>query len=1396
MTEVSVIPADPDGLDFRFRVGTSILTEFAVSHTPADVLRELVQNEYDAGGTELTVEFGPDALVVRGNGKTIDKAGWDRLGVMLGHGLVAGAAERVEPKANGIGSKNFGLRSLFLLGDRIHVMSGGRRTILDRTSGALAEPLAEPGSRGRRGVTIAVPYRQADDGPLRAFDLGREGEALTTIAAELAPTLIKLARPGPGKNLRAVVLRSARLGHELRWRQSARADKAIPGLIRRAARLDHSGSHLEGVPEAIMEAEYQQVVTPPAGLRRPDVPGCFRVPAGRIRLAVSVRVRRSHLDLAVPGIFYYPIGATRSRTGFGFSISAPFEMTEDRSQLVDPQNSDWNAWLIRKSAALAVRLLPGSLFTAFGPDAFLALDPRTAASSTVPDLTAEVDRLLRTERCWPTQARAGRNGRILPAPAASLTVPTSPTLSAFTASTLPPADLLHAGLAVRADMQAMAVALGAKAFTAGSLVRLRCAGASAQNLATRLGDTEASRCFTEFPGALRDLAIQQRFAAALDGCRPELSDENRKDLRTSATTMTRAGTLSSPDALWVADEALAAAVPAEQALHPGLAGSRVLAGLCRRFNFSGWAADTASRITDGTASQQERDALARYIRGRPTLSQKAWAALRRSPVIPDHRGEWTAPADMVSRSASGAALLEPALHLPARADEANESLRPLRFRRAVRGSDLVALARLVEQGTVPPAVMSRAVGRLQRLLTPAVLTQLKGLRFLEAGPGTVTAPADAYLRSDRIAAILGEGAPYASGIPASLLRRLGCRTEPRADDIVAALAKLRDEGRGPSRPDLIYPALVAALRADHRPAGQLRDQPVIWTGDRWEAPGDCLTGADNRGALLDAVTVLPETLRDVWVFLGAAQRPAEDHWRRLLIRVGELYGGQRQVPQRAADALRRAYRQLGKLPERLSPSTPCLLDDHRRLHSPGEAAAGTYLINDDPALASAAQAQGVPVAFADTSDPRVNAFLRAAGTQPLSASAALAGTTYGPDARPDDTLRTGAVLARLHAPVFGSAVAALASAVCGPGRSCTAVSLTARLAQITQITIVDGITRAYHLAGHDVTVAADYDLAENQIILDQVASSHEVRRLAAGAIAVLVGAGPLGEQVLGDGVYFLLRCRSAREMQRELQRRKVAWQPAALPDADTDDEDDDEDMASLAGALSRNLVREAMSGPAGSTSRTQPPPAPSPSRPARPPLPDLGLVRPRPATGIGMPQPPSHAGPGGGGYGAWSPRSPREAEDDRALGRRGEEIVLAIERERVSRLGLPADRVTWTADAIPSADHDIASVDDDDGSELWIEVKSTTGRDGQFSWTAAEFRLAIQARGRYILYRVFEADTTTPSWSRIRDPIGAFEAGELRLDIDRLTGDTGPLAQPPATQPDADGTKQPMEARK
>ena len=98
-------------------------------HNHADVLRELVQNEYDAGGSRLQVLFGNGELIIRGNGSPIDAAGWKRLSVMLGTGLVGSSDRTIAQKVNGIGSKNFGLRTLFLYGDQIHIRSGGFQTI-------------------------------------------------------------------------------------------------------------------------------------------------------------------------------------------------------------------------------------------------------------------------------------------------------------------------------------------------------------------------------------------------------------------------------------------------------------------------------------------------------------------------------------------------------------------------------------------------------------------------------------------------------------------------------------------------------------------------------------------------------------------------------------------------------------------------------------------------------------------------------------------------------------------------------------------------------------------------------------------------------------------------------------------------------------------------------------------------------------------------------------------------------------------------------------------------------------------------------------------------------------------------------------------------------------------
>jgi hypothetical protein len=99
---------------FETAIGSSVVEQIVIGHTPGDILRELVQNEFDAKGHEMRVTFGHEHLNISGTGRHVDKAGWERLSVILGTGDVispGGVSRKVQPKENGIGSKNFGLRS-------------------------------------------------------------------------------------------------------------------------------------------------------------------------------------------------------------------------------------------------------------------------------------------------------------------------------------------------------------------------------------------------------------------------------------------------------------------------------------------------------------------------------------------------------------------------------------------------------------------------------------------------------------------------------------------------------------------------------------------------------------------------------------------------------------------------------------------------------------------------------------------------------------------------------------------------------------------------------------------------------------------------------------------------------------------------------------------------------------------------------------------------------------------------------------------------------------------------------------------------------------------------------------------------------------------------------------
>src|SRR5581483_11680113 len=87
-------------------------------------------------------------------------------------------------------------------------------------------------------------------------------------------------------------------------------------ILRRAIHVEASRlSGSEVNRHTVEEVEFQKVIPLPQQYRDQAIPGYFKVPGGRIRLAVSMRKRRKKIDIEQSGHFFYPLGATKAYTG-------------------------------------------------------------------------------------------------------------------------------------------------------------------------------------------------------------------------------------------------------------------------------------------------------------------------------------------------------------------------------------------------------------------------------------------------------------------------------------------------------------------------------------------------------------------------------------------------------------------------------------------------------------------------------------------------------------------------------------------------------------------------------------------------------------------------------------------------------------------------------------------------------------------------------------------------------------------------------------------------------------------------------------------------------------------------------------------------------------------------
>jgi len=447
---------------------------------------------------------------------------------------------------------------------------------------------------------------------------------------------------------------------------------------------------------------------------------------------------------------------------------------------------------------------------------------------------------------------------------------------------------------------------------------------------------------------------------------------------------------------------------------------------------------------------------------------------------------------------------------------------------------------------------------------------------------------------------------------------------------------------------------------------------------------------------------------------------------------------------------------------------------------------GAFLENDYPELADALATAGAKVAFADMEETS-RAFFARLSLGRLSAACGVPTITTGAECPPPNRFRAqheAEILTLLKRPDFAVALHRLGWALRSQATSFRPVRLNAlkrRLGFIQRIAFVSEIERIYIVAGTSAPVSAEATVCDNRIALLPARNRLEHNQRLARALAEVVGAMRLPDaRPLALSILPLLWCQSNADMLAYLRRQGIQpphWSEFDDNAADGDEEGDEFDARteSALRQVMRSLNTKMPTELGEQSVDVEPLPAIAIQMKSAltplvlPPLDTVTLAVVERREDVVLGDSSTVHGPAKRRTTAWSPPTSSDVERDRLVGERGEELVYWREIERVRLMGYeqPEKHVTWTSKTDQGADHDIRSIDED-GNPRWIEVKSSMGIDGRFEWPRNEFEKALRERGRYELWRVYQAHTQQPTAKSFRDPTSLLGSTALRLELSAL----------------------------
>jgi len=364
----------------------AVVSQFLSELTTFDLVVELVQNDLDAGATRTELSFLSDRVQCQGNGAYIDAKGWKRLAVILGAGT------SVQPKQDGIGSKNHGLKSAFLFGDDIIVQSAGHRADLT-VRGNLERPdlfypaawprIADPDAPAN-GTRVTIPLRTApiavpERNPLAPLSSDELVGIFDDAVNRAADRFIGASAPGR-RWVYTLVLATAY--RKLAFKFEC-APSSVPGFWQRTCTLSEDGKR------SVTLARRQCF---PFKLKldandQAKVPRLYRRGNGLLG-ELSWLVGDKGKPVPQDGGYRYPIAYPHEHvsSGLGFDISGPFISGRARHTVSD----DARNGLIRTAGEEAfVELMKRRLLPTFGPEALVLASSATRQDHGVEERIAE-----------------------------------------------------------------------------------------------------------------------------------------------------------------------------------------------------------------------------------------------------------------------------------------------------------------------------------------------------------------------------------------------------------------------------------------------------------------------------------------------------------------------------------------------------------------------------------------------------------------------------------------------------------------------------------------------------------------------------------------------------------------------------------------------------------------------------------------------------------------------------------------------------------------------------------------------------------------------------------------------------------------------------------------------